>query len=220
MYCSIVTETTSYYDVFAILVRMRVLIVNNGQKTPNNFLRLFAAHECDVVSASLITEETRVDPYDLVVLTGSSRNPIPYSYELLRPLLTWISHLTVPTLGICYGSQLLATAFDTDYTLTDTGEKYRDFSEVSPLPNTTLPFSEQTYRVFEAHRWNITSLPSVFEPLIATSRGALMFLHHNRPMAGFQFHPEKYYDETDGVLLLNLCLARFGLPLVETPPKE
>jgi GMP synthase-like glutamine amidotransferase len=131
---------------------MRVLIVNNGQKTPLNFLRLFSGHDCDVVPASAITESSSANEYDLVVLTGSSRNPIPYSYELLRPLLTWIAYLSVPTLGVCYGSQLLATAFDANYTLTDMSEKYRDFSLVSPLPYTTLPFTKPTYRVLE-YNW-------------------------------------------------------------------
>lgn len=200
---------------------MNILIVNNGQNPPTNFLRLFGAHDCSVVAADAIVPSYPTSSYDLIVLTGSNSNPIPYSRTLLQPLLGWISELTTPTIGICYGAELIATAFATDETLTDGGVKIRSLVEISPLPHTGWDFNQAKYLVYEAHRWNITHLASVFSPLIVSERGVLLFEHNERPIVGFQFHPEKHVNETDGTILLNACLRRLNSSfVVETKGKE
>ena len=200
---------------------MNVLIVNNGQNPPRNFLRLFSDHVCTVVSASNITPGSTTDGYHLIILTGSNTHPIPYSYERLSPLLTWLRRVTIPTIGICYGAELIATAFADDYSLTDGEEKFRGLVEVVPLPDTNWPFSQQQYLVYEAHRWNITNLATVLRPLMVNERGVLLFEHRVRPLIGFQFHPEKHTDETDGVVLLATCLNHLGIAMmVETKVKQ
>lgn len=200
---------------------MKVLIINNGQNPPSNFLRLFAAHECDVVAADIITPVYPTVGYDLIILTGSNSHPILYNYERLDPLLVWTRTLTIPTIGICYGAGLIASAFAADHPLTDGEEKFRGIAEVTPVPETGWTFSQERYLVYEAHRWNITNLPPVFKPLITNERGVLLFEHHSRPLVGFQFHPEKHPDETDGWLLLTACLDHLNVGLmVETKVKQ
>jgi GMP synthase-like glutamine amidotransferase len=75
---------------------------------------LFSSHGFDVDFFWTSKGEfpTRLDDYKAVYLSGSVSNPgDPYPWiPRLETLLCEISHLGLPTLGSCFGSQILASA--------------------------------------------------------------------------------------------------------------
>ena len=71
----------------------------------------------------------------------------------------------------------------------------------------------QHVSVYEAHQWIVESVAEPLQPVITSPRGVLLFHHRHAPQVGVMFHPEKYRDETDSVLVWQKIMERYGLPL-------
>jgi len=133
--------------------------------------------------------------YSAVIITGShamATDCEPWSERLL-PLIKTMHETKLPTLGVCYGHQLIAKAFggeigfhpngpqagSTEITLTEAGKQ-------DPL----LGLSPEAFKVNAGNSQRIIKLPSTatalagndFEPHQAVKFGEVMW--------GLQFHPE------------------------------
>ena len=131
------------------------------------------------------------DP-DLVVLTGSSALlSKPETRERFQPEMNLVKESTYPILGICYGHQIIGSAFGSS--MRDLGQMQRRYDQVTVVKKHPLFGGlPSTLIVAESHRQEITRVPDDFEHLAqsATSRVEAM-VHRTRPIYGVQFHPER-----------------------------
>lgn len=177
---------------------MNILIINNGQKEPTKILELISAHTSTVfeLSDGLVAIDTT--NFDLIILTGSSQFPIPYSREHIEPELAFIRNSKTPILGICYGAELIQVAFGG--ALHDVGEtnKFKGIYTVTPTTPHPIFLGQSSFTVYEAHRWVMENVPEELEVIAISETGPEIIRHRTRPIYGFQFHPEQYTQETFG----------------------
>jgi len=127
-----------------------------------------------------------------------------------------IFELGIPTLGICYGAQLLALDLGGRVDRTGVSEfgrtelKASGGSLFSSLP------AEQT--VWMSHRDTVVAPPEGAE-IVATSdhTPVAAFEHRERKLYGVQFHPEVVHTEHGQDVLKNFLYEIAGAPPVWTP---
>jgi GMP synthase (glutamine-hydrolysing) len=102
-----------------------------------------------------------------------------------------------PLLGICYGAEITALAFNGS--LSRLGERIVGDNEVM-IRNHNLLTAKKSLNVFESHGFQIARLPDEFR-CIADSRNCKyeMIEHEKKRIFGTQFHPEV---SKDGVEIL------------------
>ena len=201
-----------------------LLIIKTGNTFPEikalhgDFEDMFAAG-LDGIGADLTVYDARelqalpeLTNYDAVIITGShsmATDCEPWSERLL-PHLRSLHQTKTPTLGVCYGHQLIAKALGGEI----------DFHPFGPQAGSTkitltqagkadelLGLSPQSFKVNAGNSQRITKLPpeavllagNGFEPHQAIRFGDVMW--------GLQFHPEfnrritrAYIDRTAEVL--------------------
>ena len=188
---------------------MRVAIINNGTKEPEKLRTLLASHEITEFQLEEAADALSA-PFDLIVLSGSSRFPIAYNLDAVTEELELIRKTGTPLLGICFGAELLAVAYGS--TLIDTGHKATGIYNIDVTTADPLFEGRSSFDAYEAHRWSIGALPEELEELAHSPLGPEVIRHKTKPQYGFQFHPEKMCDETYGDELFRSFLTQVGLP--------
>jgi GMP synthase (glutamine-hydrolysing) len=99
----------------------------------------------------------------------------------------------VPTLGICYGEQLIAKTLAGEEYAGVAKQSEHGWAEIEKLaPSPILEGLPDTFYSFEYHNDEVFSLPSNFRVTAANSRCAVQaFDVMDAPMWGLQFHPER-----------------------------
>lgn len=174
------------------MARPRVAFLNashNDEHTPRNFRREVGANlvEYDVTDGDR-PESTR---FDGVIVTGS-RSSVYWDKDWIPPLCETVQQFVesnIPTLGVCFGHQVLAHALGGTVTGMDEYELgYREVRQV-----TSDPFFEDVpdpFLVFQTHSDTVSELPPEATLLAENERGVQAFRQGSA--VGVQFHPE--YD--------------------------
>jgi GMP synthase (glutamine-hydrolysing) len=191
---------------------VRVLAVNNYPKE-ERFARLVRGLEeagAEVSSLGWAEASAHSFPaYDGVVLSGS---PDMMSNPRTRSKFSAEMEATVdskaPVLGVCFGHQLIATAFGS--------RVVKDSRPVLRMVETRVLADDPLFAglsnsltLLESRHEVVESLPAGFLLLAssATSRVAAM-RHSRRPLYGVQSHPERYtLGHPDGRRLLGNFVA-------------
>ncbi|HZY93956.1 MAG TPA: gamma-glutamyl-gamma-aminobutyrate hydrolase family protein [Candidatus Bathyarchaeia archaeon] len=148
----------------------------------------------DHYATNLIDQVTTKDP-DAVILTGSSfMLTKPDTRLVFAPEIELVRTLRIPLLGICFGHQLIGTAFGS--MVVDLGESIRDIKQIRLLSRDPifrgLP---ETVNVAESHRQALNNVPDGFRLLAESSTCKVEAIsEQNRMVYGFQFHPERSDD--------------------------
>ncbi len=133
---------------------------------------------------------------DLVILTGSSALlSKPRNLELFQPEMDLIRKAKFPILGICYGHQIIGSAFGTP--MRDLGQMLRGYERVSVVRKHSLfDGLPSDLVVAESHRQELTKVPDEFQLLAqSTTSKVEAIVHRSRPIYGVQFHPERSNDD-------------------------
>jgi GMP synthase (glutamine-hydrolysing) len=102
-----------------------------------------------------------------------------------------VKELDRPFLGICFGHQLIGTAYGSK--VVDLGHTVREFKEIKLLGNDPI-FNgiPSSIKVSESHRQALNSVPEGFRHLAESATSQVEAIgHQTRPIYGFQFHPER-----------------------------
>lgn len=174
---------------------MRVALVNNGTKEPQKLLELLSGNEVSVYETGRAAEALDGE-WDLIVLSGSSRLSVLYNLDTLTPEINLVRQTSAPLIGVCFGAEVLAVAYDGS--LLDKGHKEKGIYSVSAVVDDPIFAGEESFKVYGAHRWCIDRVPDELEVLASSAMGPEIVRHRTRPQYGFQFHPEKMCDETYG----------------------
>jgi GMP synthase (glutamine-hydrolysing) len=133
---------------------------------------------------------------DLVILTGSSALlSMPRTREIFEPEMELVRKSTFPIMGICYGHQIIGSAFNAP--MRDLGQMLRRYEQVSVIRRHPLfDGLSSDLTVAESHRQEITRVPDGFHHLAqSTTCKVEAMSHESRPIYGVQFHPERSSEE-------------------------
>ncbi len=123
--------------------------------------------------------------------------------------------LGVPTLGICYGLQLMADRLGG----TVDRAAAREFGRATllvdgpdePLFHGLADREGHGPTVWMSHGDHLTALPDGFKPIAHTTNAAFAAIRHeHKPLYGVQFHPEVVHTPRGGELLRNFLYAICG----------
>lgn len=182
---------------------MRILLIDNGTRSLNNLEKSLSSHELTAIRFDELEfgncnfEETS----DLIVLSGGSQYPVVGNELRFSKVFELIRGATLPTIGICLGSELIARAYGAE--LNELDEKITGPRILTVLKTDDPLFSNNPQlQVYESHRWAITSLPPELIGLARSESGYEIIRHTSLPQIGFQFHPEASIHTPGGLSLL------------------
>jgi len=178
---------------------LKIVVVNN-YKEPNQMERAIQNIEKSTGRSVEKIDYKEPDLYgrvvgsrpDLVILTGSSALlSKPRTRELFQPELDLVTKGKFPILGICYGHQIIGSAFGAP--MRDLGQMLRGYEKVSVVRNHPLfDGLPAELVVAESHRQELTKVPNEFQHLAqSTTSKVEAIVHQSRPIYGVQFHPER-----------------------------
>jgi len=178
---------------------LKIVVVNN-YKEPNQTERAIQNIEKSTGRSVEKIDYKEPDLYgrvvgsrpDLVILTGSSALlSKPRTRELFQPELDLVTKGKFPILGICYGHQIIGSAFGAP--MRDLGQMLRGYEKVSVVRNHPLfDGLPAELVVAESHRQELTKVPNEFQHLAqSTTSKVEAIVHQSRPIYGVQFHPER-----------------------------
>src|SRR5215467_14064625 len=128
----------------------------------------------------------------LVMLSGSEYLlSKPRTRERFEEEIRLVRNAQFPVLGICFGHQLIGTAFGTG--MTDIGQMVRRFESVNVLDQSRL-FENlpPTISVAASHRQVIDRVPEGFSRLAHSATSEIEAIgNRSRSIYGLQFHPER-----------------------------
>ncbi|TMI18215.1 hypothetical protein E6H32_06590 [Candidatus Bathyarchaeota archaeon] len=194
---------------------MKIVVVNNykqpGQteRAVQNIERCSgqSTEKIDFNEPDLYRRVVESEP-DLVILTGSSALlSKPRTRELFQPEIDLVRKAKFPILGICYGHQIIGSAFDVP--MRDLGQMLRGYEKVSIVKKHPLfDGLPSDLMVAESHRQELTKVPDAFQHLAqSTTSKVEAMVHRSEPIYGVQFHPERSNDEhPHGMMILRNLL--------------
>jgi GMP synthase (glutamine-hydrolysing) len=178
---------------------LKILVINNYKEPEKAKQALQNIALCtdqhpemlDHKTTSLKERVIQRDP-DIVILTGSNFMLSKADTRLVfQPEMDLVRELDLPLLGICFGHQLIGTAYGSE--VVDLGNTVREFKDVKLITSDPifdgLPGS---IRVSESHRQALARVPEGFRHLAESATSQVEAIRHQtRPIYGLQFHPER-----------------------------
>jgi GMP synthase (glutamine-hydrolysing) len=181
---------------------LKIVVVNN-YKEPNQTEKAVqniekctgqSAEKIDYKEPDLYSKLGESEP-DLVILTGSSALlSKPRTRELFQPEMDLVRKGKFPILGICYGHQIIGSAFGVP--MRDLGQMLRGYEKVSVVQKHPLfDGLPSDLLVAESHRQELTKIPDEFQHLAqSTTSKVEAMVHRSKSIYGVQFHPERSND--------------------------
>jgi len=182
---------------------LKIVVVNNYRETKQieravQNIERCTGHLTETMSfnePNLHARVTESQP-DLVILTGSSALlSKPRTRELFQPEMDLVRKAEFPVLGICYGHQVIGSAFNAP--MRDLGQMLRGYEKIDIVKKHPLfEGLPSEIVVAESHRQELTKIPEGFQHLAqSTTSKVEAMAHRSRPIYGVQFHPERSNDE-------------------------
>lgn len=182
---------------------MKILTVNNYKdKTKTDELvanlNRSTGESVEIIDYKTTNLRDRVEAFDpdAIVLTGSNYMLTKSDTRLVfAPEIDMIGKLRIPILGICFGHQLIGTAFGSQ--VIDLGQTIRAVKDVRIVArDPVFEGLPETIKVSESHRQGLAKLPVGFQLLAESSTCKVeAMVNRTRPTYGFQFHPERSDEE-------------------------
>lgn len=182
---------------------MKIVVVNNYRDPKQTEKAIQNIEKCTEQKTGTINyrdpdlqEKVSGKDPDLVILTGSSALlSKPETRELFQPEMILVRESNFPVLGICYGHQIIGSAFGSP--MRDLGQMHRRYDQVTVVKKHPLFEGLPTSLVVsESHRQELSRVPSEFDHLAKSSVSRVeAMVHRTRPIYGVQFHPERSSGE-------------------------
>lgn len=177
---------------------MKVLIVDNKTRNLEQLKDLFLDFDFSVVTKdSFLAEQAEL--FDLIVFSGGSGvRSVKNHTEDYKNEIDFIKSTDKKVIGICLGSEIIATAFGCSLKELKSPEKGITTIKMSKAGFDILDNNSREISVYESHRFVIDKVSENIEVLATSNNGVEIFKYKNKPIYGVQFHPEVFVDKTQG----------------------
>lgn len=136
-------------------------------------------------------EKLSARPYAIIVLGSSSSVNDKFDWQI--SLGTWLKRQMdagIPTLGLCFGHQLIAHLYGARVAEVFEGRKESGFRQVQLAPNRLWGAATQGMLTV-SHKEAVLECPAGFEVVGKSALVAVdAIAHQTKPIWGFQSHPE------------------------------
>jgi GMP synthase (glutamine-hydrolysing) len=192
-----------------------VLVVDFGGQYSQLIAR--RVRECRVYSElvphTLTPEQVRARRPHALVLSGGPASVYADGAPRMDPA---IFDLGIPTLGICYGMQLMA--LDLGGRVDRTGVSEFGKTELSAERGELFAGLPDRQTVWMSHRDSVVAAPEGADVVAGSPSAPIAaFEHHERGLYGVQFHPEVVHTPHGTDLLKNFLYQVAGAPPAWTP---
>jgi GMP synthase (glutamine-hydrolysing) len=171
-----------------------VLLIDNGTTLLQKLEHLIPGEE--VVRAWNSFNRRNAAQFDLVVLSGSSICQLKGNEDRYAEELAFIRETRKPLIGICFGCELIISAFGG--ALKELSAHSKGTISVEVLEDAGIFAGRRSFEVYENHAWIGDMLSPDLEVLARSEHGPEVLRHRSLPIYGLQFHPENHVEETFG----------------------
>lgn len=186
---------------------MKILIVDNYTIHLKELQILLTEHFVSVVHVNDFSSSD-AEKFDVVVLSGGSKFSVNGLHkEIYDREIEFIQTTQKPVIGICLGFQLIAKAFGSK--IERLPEKVKGIFEIQIIKQISVFDSINELVVYEGHRFVVSKLAEVLEPLAQSTKGCELFQHCDKSIFGMLFHPEVETEKTNGAVVLKNILKKF-----------
>ncbi len=182
---------------------MKIAIIDNETRYLSELVKFAAdggANEFKVFKCADIKVE-EINSSDLIILSGGHKDPVMLNPEKYSTEIELVKSTNKPVLGICMGFEIIVYALGG--VLERMHNKESKELELKWLTDSPISNHFNTVKVQEHHRWRIKSLGTELVALAQSQDGVEIIKHKDKPIYGFQFHPE-LNDSVNPSLLNNL----------------
>lgn len=172
---------------------MKTLLIDNGSTLTKKLGELSPGDEV-VVSYNEIPDD--LSAYSLILLSGSSEFPVFGNEDKFASELNLIKSINIPVVGICLGHELIAHAFNSS--LTKLNEQHVGMTTVEVVEKHSMFKDKGSFSVYENHRYGVTEVSNELVTLAKTEHAIAVIKHREKPIYGFQFHPEHHVEKQFG----------------------
>lgn len=185
---------------------MKALLVDNGSSHVPLLEQMLREEGFDVRTVHFNEIEFPRDiAADFIVLSGGGALSIvshPLEFAKEKEL---VSSAKSPVLGICLGFELIADLFGAR--LLHREESRKGIVDADVLENDPIFAGKKNFSVSVSHKFHLEKVPAELIALARSADGIQVIRHKDRPIYGFQFHPEHLEPENAGKELFS-SLAR------------
>ncbi len=186
---------------------MKILLVDNNTKHIGDIKKLCTEHEVIVKRWELLQSEDYKD-FDLVILSGGSGMAIDEHEKDLAKEIKLIKNSDRPIIGICLGFELICHSFGSRMERED--EREKGIFEIETTEESPIFAGKKKLKVFMAHKWHVKEVGANLIVLAKSPKGIDVIKHKDKPIYGFQFHPEITDENNDGAEIFYICLKEIA----------
>ena len=195
-----VAKPTTYRPSSTVRLRRAVLIDCGVKK---NIIRSLVARgvEVTVVPWNYDIETLQEKPDGVIISSG------PGDPKIMKETIANVKKIVqahIPTLGICFGNQILTLAVGGDTKKMKFGHR----SQNQPCECHTQP--GRFYLTTQNHGFEVSKLPPGFKPWFTNVNDGIIdgIIHEKKPFMSVQFHPEACPGPTDTGWVFDYFLER------------
>ena len=157
------------------------------------------------VFCEIVPHNTPVAPSDIDSLKGVILSGGPASvYDPGAPRLpTWLRHIEVPVLAICYGMQLMAHELGGSVQRADRREYGPARIRINDPNHEVFRGLADDLDVWMSHGDRVEAIPPGYRPIATTDNSGFAAIADERGNVGLQFHPEVVHTPQGRELLRN-----------------
>lgn len=172
---------------------MAILVIDNGSRYLEQLLALLRPWSPHIQPYGQI-KAAEAERYAGIVLSGGHGPAVEWDPNAYQKELELVKNTSKPIIGICLGCELIGHAFGA--TLQELPAREHGRVTIQVVESGPI-FPISTFEAIENHRWVIRVPGAELVPLATSKDGIEVIRHRERPIYGFQFHPE--LDDADGI---------------------